>query len=507
MSHGELVHFCHESIDSFHVFCRSSLENATPSPSKRLRFSKHSSSNMEVGSLPSDELSYLELQLEVSAPKSASSSEDHLKVSHIPPHCVPTSHSENGRHRSLQFPPHHKRTLRRSFTSVSPKKHFDDGAPTKVSSASSLDVTQTNTVIDDDLASSSSSLSSSLTPSPPCPCSNNARPPKIVGRIGLVPELRLNALQESNDARHIARSSERFVSESNHQNSVDSYSSPRSPCTSGNRPLPVSSYFPVSNGDSDHDHHMLPSGTATSETASSVGTSTFDPSWSKATPTAGQSSTLPTNEHDTRMRASGVSRLRLGAVQPRQQQTIPSVSRKVPPLVSHGSISSRSSWGGSDVSDGPDDIRKEMSKLSSQNDDSCNWVEGGAVVEEACESHRSKQENTVNGAGVVHRDIPSDTVIEEYCSRWLAHLDEMNDSLDQDDEVFIPKEALLEKYRNVCSEVIPYARLYISGISVAQNYSVLREIGMTHLVNVAGDTCKNSFPDQFRYLTFVLQVR
>lgn len=67
------------------------------------------------------------------------------------------------------------------------------------------------------------------------------------------------------------------------------------------------------------------------------------------------------------------------------------------------------------------------------------------------------------------------------------------------------KEALLTKYRSICTEVVPAGRLYISGAPVAQSHRLLQQAGITHIVNMAGDTCKNYFPNSYRYVTYVLQ--
>lgn len=68
------------------------------------------------------------------------------------------------------------------------------------------------------------------------------------------------------------------------------------------------------------------------------------------------------------------------------------------------------------------------------------------------------------------------------------------------------KDVLLERYRAVCSIIAPGERIYISGSYVAQNYKLLREKRITHIVNLAGDTCQNFFRSEFSYLTFVLHV-
>lgn len=97
-------------------------------------------------------------------------------------------------------------------------------------------------------------------------------------------------------------------------------------------------------------------------------------------------------------------------------------------------------------------------------------------------------------------------VIKEYCNQML-NIEMSSGKQEDEEEPLLSKGTLLDMYRNICTEVIPGARLFISGSPVSQNYSLLREIGITHIINVAGDTCKNMFPDRFNYLTFVLQVR
>eukprot|EP01053_Blabericola_migrator_P001374 Blabericola_migrator_1__1373@NODE_1357_length_4726_cov_203_531015_g911_i0_p1_GENE_NODE_1357_length_4726_cov_203_531015_g911_i0NODE_1357_length_4726_cov_203_531015_g911_i0_p1_ORF_typecomplete_len836_score122_87DSPc/PF00782_20/1_5e29CDKN3/PF05706_12/8_2e05Y_phosphatase/PF00102_27/0_00089Y_phosphatase2/PF03162_13/6_6e03Y_phosphatase2/PF03162_13/0_005Init_tRNA_PT/PF04179_12/0_011DUF442/PF04273_13/0_52Gelsolin/PF00626_22/37Gelsolin/PF00626_22/29_NODE_1357_length_4726_cov_203_531015_g911_i019734480 len=66
------------------------------------------------------------------------------------------------------------------------------------------------------------------------------------------------------------------------------------------------------------------------------------------------------------------------------------------------------------------------------------------------------------------------------------------------------RSTLLLKYKYVCSEIVK-DQLYLAGESVASNLDVLLSNGITHILNSAGDTCPNYFPDKFNYLTFVLQ--
>lgn len=46
--------------------------------------------------------------------------------------------------------------------------------------------------------------------------------------------------------------------------------------------------------------------------------------------------------------------------------------------------------------------------------------------------------------------------------------------------------------------------LYVSGIKVAENRELLGGVGITHVVNCAGITTPNYFPDQFQYKTLYI---
>lgn len=58
----------------------------------------------------------------------------------------------------------------------------------------------------------------------------------------------------------------------------------------------------------------------------------------------------------------------------------------------------------------------------------------------------------------------------------------------------------LALYSPICSEVIEVVRifnyqnfLYVSGEKVAYNKEMLKELGIAHLINLAGDVCLNKF--------------
>jgi hypothetical protein len=66
------------------------------------------------------------------------------------------------------------------------------------------------------------------------------------------------------------------------------------------------------------------------------------------------------------------------------------------------------------------------------------------------------------------------------------------------------KRLRMDKYREACSEVVPNS-LYISGYKVPCDRESLRRNQITHIVNMAADVCDNSFPGEFKYLTFYLK--
>jgi len=47
--------------------------------------------------------------------------------------------------------------------------------------------------------------------------------------------------------------------------------------------------------------------------------------------------------------------------------------------------------------------------------------------------------------------------------------------------------------------------MYISGKEVAYNKTILKGNGITHILNLAGDLCKEKFPDDFDYKTYYLK--
>ena len=44
--------------------------------------------------------------------------------------------------------------------------------------------------------------------------------------------------------------------------------------------------------------------------------------------------------------------------------------------------------------------------------------------------------------------------------------------------------------------------MYVAGQQIAYNETKLKEIGITHIINMAGDACENMFPEKFKYLTY-----
>ncbi|KAF4666481.1 Dual specificity protein phosphatase 14 [Perkinsus chesapeaki] len=69
----------------------------------------------------------------------------------------------------------------------------------------------------------------------------------------------------------------------------------------------------------------------------------------------------------------------------------------------------------------------------------------------------------------------------------------------------LQNELRLQRYRSQCSEILPGA-LYLGGAKVASNLEILKEKGITHIVNTAADVCSNSFADRgFKYATYFLK--
>jgi len=58
-------------------------------------------------------------------------------------------------------------------------------------------------------------------------------------------------------------------------------------------------------------------------------------------------------------------------------------------------------------------------------------------------------------------------------------------------------------YSEICSEM--YKNIYVGGVDIAKNISKLREAGITHIINCAGDVCRNYYPEQFTYQTYFLK--
>ena len=66
------------------------------------------------------------------------------------------------------------------------------------------------------------------------------------------------------------------------------------------------------------------------------------------------------------------------------------------------------------------------------------------------------------------------------------------------------KKLKIQYFAEICSEVLKDF-LYVGGESIASNREILKEIGVTHVINCAGDVCRNKFTTDFTYLTFYLK--
>ena len=64
-------------------------------------------------------------------------------------------------------------------------------------------------------------------------------------------------------------------------------------------------------------------------------------------------------------------------------------------------------------------------------------------------------------------------------------------------------ELILEYYTEKLSEIHP--NVFISGDTVARNEELLRSIGITHIINCAGNVCENYFPEDFYYIKYFMK--
>ncbi|KAM3134971.1 hypothetical protein pb186bvf_012971 [Paramecium bursaria] len=66
------------------------------------------------------------------------------------------------------------------------------------------------------------------------------------------------------------------------------------------------------------------------------------------------------------------------------------------------------------------------------------------------------------------------------------------------------KKLKIQYFAEICSQVIG-DYLYVGGEQIAYNREILKQIGVTHVINCAGDVCKNKFPEDFTYTTYYLK--
>jgi hypothetical protein len=66
------------------------------------------------------------------------------------------------------------------------------------------------------------------------------------------------------------------------------------------------------------------------------------------------------------------------------------------------------------------------------------------------------------------------------------------------------KKLKIQYFSEICSEVLKDF-LYVGGEGIAGNNEILSELGVTHVINCAGDVCPNKFPNQFNYITYYLK--
>jgi hypothetical protein len=82
--------------------------------------------------------------------------------------------------------------------------------------------------------------------------------------------------------------------------------------------------------------------------------------------------------------------------------------------------------------------------------------------------------------------------------------EENNDNVNYDIRETVRKQVKMDHFKDVCSEVIN-GFLFLGGYSIAENKAVLKEHGITHIINCAGDYCQNKFPEDFKYKTYFLK--
>jgi hypothetical protein len=61
----------------------------------------------------------------------------------------------------------------------------------------------------------------------------------------------------------------------------------------------------------------------------------------------------------------------------------------------------------------------------------------------------------------------------------------------------------LKEVAKECSELTPF--MYLGGVEVANNLEMLQSLGITHILNCAGNACENFFPKEFEYHTLYLE--
>lgn len=62
----------------------------------------------------------------------------------------------------------------------------------------------------------------------------------------------------------------------------------------------------------------------------------------------------------------------------------------------------------------------------------------------------------------------------------------------------------IKYYSSICSNVIPNF-LFVSGEQIAMNLEKLQELGITHIINCAGDICPNKFSEIINYRNYYLK--
>ena len=82
--------------------------------------------------------------------------------------------------------------------------------------------------------------------------------------------------------------------------------------------------------------------------------------------------------------------------------------------------------------------------------------------------------------------------------------EEHSDQVNYDIRETERRQVKMDRFKNECSEILPNF-LYLGGYVIAEDRHMLESNGITHILNCAGDYCKNRFMDELSYKTYFLK--